>query len=107
MVDDVMIEQVLLNLIRNAIGAMREVHPMHRRVRIVTRLNLDDDVEVRVIDSGCGVTSDQESRLFEPLHDKADGLGVGLAICLVPSSNTTTAGCGLNRMAWSEPTSFQ
>ncbi len=82
LVDDVMIEQVLLNLIRNAIGAMREVHPMHRRVRIVAHLNLDDDVEVRVTDSGCGVSEEQESRLFEPLYTtKPDGLGIGLAIC--------------------------
>ena len=82
LVDEVMIEQVLLNLVRNAIGAMREVHPMHRRIHVAATLNLDDDVEVRVTDSGCGVTPEQESRLFEPLYTtKPDGLGIGLAIC--------------------------
>ncbi|MFK7888052.1 MAG: sensor histidine kinase [Gammaproteobacteria bacterium] len=80
--DDVMIEQVLLNLIRNAIGAMREVHPMHRRIKVHAAMNLDDDVEVRVTDSGSGVSSAAEHRLFEPLFTtKPDGLGIGLAIC--------------------------
>lgn len=82
LVDDVMIEQVLLNLIRNAIGAMREVHPMHRRIHVAAYLNLDDDLQVSVTDSGCGVTKEQELRLFEPLYTtKPDGLGIGLAIC--------------------------
>lgn len=81
-VDDVMIEQVLLNLFRNAIGAMREIHPMHRRIKVHAALNLDEDVEVRVTDSGSGVSSDAEHRLFEPLFTtKPDGLGIGLAIC--------------------------
>ncbi|MFK8014886.1 MAG: sensor histidine kinase [Gammaproteobacteria bacterium] len=82
LIDDVMIEQVLLNLVRNAIGAMRETHPMHRRILVTVALNLDDDLEVRVTDSGCGVTRDHEGRLFEPLFTtKPDGLGIGLAIC--------------------------
>lgn len=82
LVDDVMVEQVLLNLVRNAIGAMREVHPMHRRIHVSAHLNLDDDVEVRVTDTGCGVSPEQENRLFEPLYTtKPDGLGIGLAIC--------------------------
>lgn len=81
-VDDVMIEQVLLNLIRNAIGAMREIHPMHRRIQVKAMVNLDDDIEVRVIDSGTGVSQSHENQLFEPLFTtKADGLGIGLAIC--------------------------
>jgi C4-dicarboxylate-specific signal transduction histidine kinase len=81
-VDDVMIEQVLLNLFRNAIGAMREIHPMHRRIKVHAALNLDDDVEVRVTDSGSGVSTEAEQRLFEPLFTtKPDGLGIGLAIC--------------------------
>jgi len=82
LIDDVMIEQVLLNLVRNAIGAMRETHPMHRRILVTVALNLDDELEVRVTDSGCGVTRDDEGRLFEPLFTtKPDGLGIGLAIC--------------------------
>ncbi len=81
-VDDVMIEQVLLNLIRNAIGAMREIHPMHRRIRVQALINLDEDIEVRVIDSGTGVSQSHENQLFEPLFTtKPDGLGIGLAIC--------------------------
>ncbi len=80
--DHVMVEQVLLNLVKNAIEAMREVPSERRALRIQGRVNLDGDIEVRVIDRGVGLAEDEQDQLFSPFFTtKSDGLGIGLAIC--------------------------
>lgn len=80
--DRVMVEQVLLNLVKNAIEAMREVPVTQRGLRIEARVNLDGDIEVRVCDRGAGLGPTEREQLFSPFHTtKADGLGIGLAIC--------------------------
>jgi len=80
--DRVMVEQVLLNLVKNAIEAMREVPPAQRELRIEGRVNLDDEVEVRVLDRGGGLSAADSEQLFSPFFTtKTDGLGIGLAIC--------------------------
>lgn len=80
--DKVMVEQVLLNLVRNALDAMREVPSSERGLRIETRRTLDDEVEVRVLDRGPGIGPEQQAQVFSPLFTtKSDGLGIGLAIC--------------------------
>jgi C4-dicarboxylate-specific signal transduction histidine kinase len=80
--DRVMVEQVLLNLVKNAIEAMREIPPAQRGLRIEGRVNLDGEIEVRVCDRGASLSEAESEQLFSPFYTtKADGLGIGLAIC--------------------------
>ncbi|MGO4774819.1 ATP-binding protein, partial [Lysobacter sp. 2RAB21] len=80
--DRVMVEQVLLNLVKNAIEAMREIPTARRELRIDARMNLDDQIEVRVSDRGAGLSPAEQDQLFSPFFTtKTDGLGIGLAIC--------------------------
>lgn len=81
--DPIQIQQVALNLIRNAIDAMREIGFANgRRVCISTRLKTNRMVEVAVSDLGPGVAENQKELLFTPFHTtKKDGMGMGLSIC--------------------------
>ena len=80
--DRVMVEQVLLNLVKNAIEAMRGTPVAKRELRVEGRVNLDDEVEIRVCDRGTGLSSAEQDQLFSPFFTtKNDGLGIGLAIC--------------------------
>jgi C4-dicarboxylate-specific signal transduction histidine kinase len=82
LVDRLMIGQVLTNLIKNAIESMRLTPPCDRQVTISAHLNLDQRVEVRVIDCGCGLAPGEENQLFTPFFTtKPNGMGIGLAIC--------------------------
>lgn len=79
MADKVQVQQVLLNLMRNAIDAM-EGSP-RRQLTIASRPVEDDMVEVSVADTGPGVDPDFLSQLFQPfVTTKAHGTGVGLSI---------------------------
>ena len=79
-IDPVQIEQVLLNLIRNAIDAMDELDHTARQLTINTSLN-DGQVTVAVKDAGKGIPVGDIDRVFEPFFTtKAAGLGMGLSI---------------------------
>jgi PAS domain S-box-containing protein len=79
--DRVQLQQVLLNLIINAIEAMRDVGEEERELLISTR-NEPDGVSVEVRDSGPGFAPAALDRVFEAFYTtKADGLGLGLSIC--------------------------
>ena len=81
-VDPILIEQVLLNLLKNGIEAMRDVPPGRpREVRLAVGL-ADGHAEFRVTDHGNGLARDAQQRLFEPFFTtKAEGMGIGLNIC--------------------------
>ena len=81
LVDPVQLQQLLLNVLRNAVEALREVDPGARRLRIATARLAVDRVRVTVEDSGPGVAAEDRQRLFEPfVTTKAGGTGIGLAI---------------------------
>lgn len=74
------IEQVLLNLIKNAIEAMKEA-PV-RALRLTGRPAEEGGIVVEVGDSGAGMSADELERIFDQFYTtKSDGLGLGLAIC--------------------------
>lgn len=78
-VDKVQIQQVVLNLIRNAIEAME--NSARRELELSTRRDDDGVVVVGIADSGSGIPSDIATRLFEPfVTTKRTGMGVGLSI---------------------------
>jgi len=79
--DEVQTDQILINLARNAIEAMTQAECHDRTLLFRTRQG-DRRVEVRVEDSGPGIDEGALETVFEPFHTtKADGLGLGLAIC--------------------------
>src|SRR5713226_373548 len=79
--DRVQLQQVLLNLIINAIEAMRDVGEEERELLISTR-NEPDGVSVEVRDSGPGFAPAALERVFEPFYTtKPEGMGMGLSIC--------------------------
>ena len=76
-----MIEQVLLNLMRNAIEAMGETPLEQRRLAVRARQH-DGVIEVRVVDRGSGIAEAVKERLFTPFFStKQEGMGMGLNIC--------------------------
>ena len=82
-VDRVQIQQVLLNLIRNALEAMVSCEVRELAITASVR---EDHVLVSVTDSGSGISPEIEARLFQPfVTTKAEGMGIGLSVCR-PSS---------------------
>ncbi|QEG29337.1 Sensor protein FixL [Gemmata obscuriglobus] len=78
--DRIQIEQVLLNLLRNATEALTGTPPGARMVAITTR-RAPDGVRVEVADTGTGLRPDELERVFEPFYTtKEQGTGLGLAI---------------------------
>ena len=81
LIDKVQIEQVLVNLIRNAIEAIRQAGIPGGQVDIATRVTAEGSVEVTVADNGPGIDSTMVDSLFEPYQtSKEDGMGMGLSI---------------------------
>lgn len=80
--DKIQIQQVLLNLIQNAIDALQENEPKKRRIHIQSKTLDMNSIEITVKDTGPGFSKDMMHKVFEPFFTtKAHGRGVGLAIC--------------------------
>jgi signal transduction histidine kinase len=76
------VQQVILNLIKNAIEAMQSVSPSKRRLRLVTGFDGKSNVSVYVQDSGPGIAPNDQDRIFESFFStKRGGMGLGLSIC--------------------------
>jgi signal transduction histidine kinase len=77
--DPIMIEQVLLNLLKNAVEAMTDATERSVVVEVKDRAS---HIAFSVTDHGSGIVADLESKLFEPFYStKAEGMGMGLNIC--------------------------
>jgi signal transduction histidine kinase len=80
LVDEIQIQQVLLNLVRNGIDAMEDVEPQHRTLTVRTKV-LESAIQVSVTDHGRGIPEDAEPMLFQPFFTTKDtGIGMGLSI---------------------------
>jgi two-component system sensor kinase FixL len=78
--DRVQIQQVMVNLLRNGIDAMRA--SKHRELKVNIAPGEDGFTVVRVSDTGVGISDEVRDRLFEPfMTTKKEGMGVGLSIC--------------------------
>ena len=79
--DPVQLQQVLLNVIINAMEAMTSKAPSQRAINITTRANAKQ-VEAVIVDSGQGIAAEDQSQLFQPFFTtKEQGLGLGLSLC--------------------------
>lgn len=79
--DAVLLQQVLLNLIRNGMDAMAATPAAERRLDVVVS-RAGATVTVAVADRGCGLTPEVRDRMFQPFFTtKAGGMGMGLHIC--------------------------
>ncbi len=77
----VQLQQVLLNLITNAIDAMR-AREEPRVLCVKCEAHEGDNIKVSILDTGTGISSRDIDRIFDPLFTtKADGMGMGLSIC--------------------------
>ncbi len=83
--DRILMEQVLLNLMRNGMEAMAQVPPAARRLEVEAERHAGadgDTVVVTVADRGGGIAPEVAEKLFSPFFStKPEGMGMGLAIC--------------------------
>jgi signal transduction histidine kinase len=81
-VDRILMQQVMLNLLKNAVEASRDAStPAQRQVKVAVE-HVDHHLQFSVTDRGTGVRDDIETRLFEPFFStKPEGMGIGLNIC--------------------------
>ena len=81
--DRTQLQQIVLNLVKNAIEAMSSsAPPGSRRVRLVTKFDGKSTVLLSVHDTGHGISAEHRDRVFDPFFTtKPTGMGLGLAIC--------------------------
>jgi PAS domain S-box-containing protein len=80
--DAVQLQQVVINLMINAIQAMADVEGRMRKLIVRSRLGEAGMVAVAVVDSGPGFSAEKAAHLFDAFYStKTDGMGMGLSIC--------------------------
>lgn len=80
--DEIMIEQVLLNLIKNGIEASVGIEGQKPEVTLTIYLDIDHHVIFEVADNGVGIDDEHKAQLFDPFFTtKSSGMGMGLNIC--------------------------
>jgi PAS domain S-box-containing protein len=77
----VQLQQVILNLVMNAVEAMSAVTGRERRLTIASGIDAESNVTISIADTGSGIDAAQALRIFEPFFTtKSKGMGLGLAI---------------------------
>lgn len=80
-IDRIQIQQVILNLLQNAVDALVMSNSVERLISVTTRVSESQELVVEISDSGPGLSQEQRQRLFEPFSStKPHGLGLGLNI---------------------------
>ena len=81
--DEIQIQQVALNLIRNAVDAMDSLNDdVEKEIIVETKRKNDNEVEISVTDCGPGISSLDADNIFDAFYSTKDsGLGIGLSIC--------------------------
>jgi len=79
--DRIQLQQVILNLLRNASDAMLSVHDRPRQLLIATERDADNRVRLTVRDAGVGLDAPSMDKLFDAFYTtKTDGMGIGLSV---------------------------
>ncbi len=79
--DRIQLQQVILNLLRNAVDAMSAIDDRPRELLIRTQRDLENQLQLSVKDTGGGLTPQAAERIFEAFYTtKTDGMGIGLSI---------------------------
>ena len=82
LIDQVQIEQVVINLVRNSLEALKTMPVDQRKIRIIASKNRHGDLEVIIHDNGPGIPTEIADRLFSPFVTTGlSGMGLGLVIC--------------------------
>lgn len=81
MADEIQIQQVMINLLRNAAEAMRDTPADEREIRVATSPADTGFLRVDVADAGCGIPEQDLEKVFDAFHTtRSSGMGMGLAI---------------------------
>jgi C4-dicarboxylate-specific signal transduction histidine kinase len=80
--DQIQLQQVILNLIKNAIDALALLGPARMKaIRVVTTRGSNSSVSILVQDNGPGINPESEANIFDPFFTtKSSGMGLGLSI---------------------------
>lgn len=80
--DEIQLQQVLINLIRNAAEAMDDQDSGHREITLAAKSDSNGMINISVSDTGPGIATGQHEQLFEAFFTtKENGVGIGLALC--------------------------
>lgn len=81
-VDQIQIEQIIINLIRNSADALNNSQKkQEHKISIHSKLTVNKEIEVMVKDNGSGLSDDQQQKIFTPFYTtKTNGMGMGLSI---------------------------
>lgn len=79
--DPIQLQQVILNLVRNAVDSMAGMEGSGKGVAVITRMEGPDEICVAVKDHGSGIDDEVATKLFDPFFTtKTEGMGMGLAL---------------------------